>query len=199
MLKSVKKFKNRKNNVKKKKTMGLFKVNGNVIDASPEELAEILNQNSLTPVLFYASYCGHCVQFSPEYEKLADKLKERQSSVPVVAVDAVKYKDFSRKQNVQGYPTVRFYTDNENFQEYKGERKANSIIDQIESFFEENTNGNTSAEDEPTNYGARRNRSRNSSSRSRSNSRQGRSSSDSHKYKKCTNCGHYKKPEKHNK
>jgi len=51
--------------------------------------------------------CGHCKQFAPTYEKIAQALKEGDPPVPVAKVDATKATGIASRFDVSGYPTIK--------------------------------------------------------------------------------------------
>ena len=54
----------------------------------------------------YASWCGHCKQFAPTYEKLAKKLQHIDS---LVIAKMEGSKNEHPKATANGYPTILFY------------------------------------------------------------------------------------------
>lgn len=65
--------------------------------------------------------CGHCKQFAPEYEKIAQTLKENDPPIPVAKVDATKASALSSKFEVSGYPTIKILKKGEPL-DYDGDR-----------------------------------------------------------------------------
>ena len=129
-----------------------FDQDSNVLNLAPEEWKELVNTNPFVVVVFFADWCPHCVRFSPEYCKIADELKN--DNIPITAIDAVKYPEFAKQeQNVQGYPTVRFYFGNDqDHEEYQGPREAQSIITKIDDILEHLDNTNSSSKNEDSSY-----------------------------------------------
>lgn len=65
--------------------------------------------------------CGHCKQFVPEYEKIAQALKENDPPIPVAKVDATSASDVASRFDVSGYPTIKIMKKGEPV-DYDGER-----------------------------------------------------------------------------
>uniref|UniRef100_A0A3Q3FQF1 Protein disulfide-isomerase A4 n=1 Tax=Labrus bergylta TaxID=56723 RepID=A0A3Q3FQF1_9LABR len=79
---------------------------------------------------FYAPWCGHCKQFVPEYEKIAQALKENDPPVPVAKVDATVASDLATRFEVSGYPTIKILKNGEPV-DYDGERTEKAIVARV--------------------------------------------------------------------
>lgn len=79
-------------------------------------------------VEFYAPWCGHCKQLTPEYAKAAKVFKD-DDKVALAKVDATEEKDLAQKFGVRGYPTIKWFKghDSETAHEYGGGRKEPAI------------------------------------------------------------------------
>ena len=54
-------------------------------------------------ILVYAPWCGYCIQFKPEYQNLADKLKSENKTVYAINGDG---SDVMRQFQLEGFPSV---------------------------------------------------------------------------------------------
>lgn len=81
-------------------------------------------------VKFYAPWCGHCKALAPEYEKAAKSLRETMPNVRLAKVDATTEKKIAEKVNIEGYPTLKFYI-NQNPITFNGDRTEEGIIQWI--------------------------------------------------------------------
>lgn len=80
-------------------------------------------------VEFYAPWCGHCKTLAPEYVKAAASLLAKNSPVVLAKVDATEQKDIAAKLQIQGFPTLKFFTGSvENPVEYNGGRTNKEIV-----------------------------------------------------------------------
>ena len=83
-------------------------------------------ESSVTPgkpsvTLYKAEWCGHCKNFSPEWEKCKND-KELKDKVNVVTIDADKNKQACEDAGVSGYPTIHTKDKAGNVLAYSGER-----------------------------------------------------------------------------
>ncbi|KAG8009401.1 Polycystic kidney disease 1 like 1 [Nibea albiflora] len=81
-------------------------------------------------VEFYAPWCGHCKQFVPEYEKIAQTLKESDPAVPVAKVDATVATELANRFEVSGYPTIKILKNGEPV-DYDGDRTEKAIVARV--------------------------------------------------------------------
>ena len=93
------------------------------------ELEAFQNDDQSTFAMFYAPWCGHCKNAMPEFDKLAEN---PPNGVKVVKIncDEEANKELAKKQNIQGFPTIRYYKNgmDGDHQEYNGERTANGFM-----------------------------------------------------------------------
>uniref|UniRef100_A0A1A7WX11 Protein disulfide-isomerase A4 n=1 Tax=Iconisemion striatum TaxID=60296 RepID=A0A1A7WX11_9TELE len=81
-------------------------------------------------VEFYAPWCGHCKQFAPEYEKIAQTLKENDPPIPVAKVDATLASTLASRFDVSGYPTIKILKNGEPV-DYDGDRTEKAIVERV--------------------------------------------------------------------
>ena len=82
-----------------------------------EEFNEILKNNALVLVDFYASWCMPCKMLSPVIEEIA---KEYEGKVVVCKVDIDENEELANEYNIMSVPTVIIFKNNENVEEIIG-------------------------------------------------------------------------------
>ena len=82
-----------------------------------EELKEILKNNALVLVDFYASWCMPCKMLSPVIEEIA---KEYEGKVVVCKIDIDENEELANEYNIMSVPTVIIFKNNENVEEIIG-------------------------------------------------------------------------------
>ncbi|CAM4718052.1 unnamed protein product [Leuciscus chuanchicus] len=91
---------------------GLYTASDQMIILSPENVDSVLYNSSATRlVMFYANWCGHCINFSPTWKSLARDIKEWKPAVDLAAIDCA---DESNRKvctnyGITGYPTLKFF------------------------------------------------------------------------------------------
>ena len=72
----------------------------------------IFGSKSASLVVWYVSWCGHCVAFAPRFKRLARDVITWRSIVKLSTVNCADRQNVGlcRKQSVSAYPTIRFYS-----------------------------------------------------------------------------------------
>merc|ERR1712113_1007116 len=90
---------------------------------------QALKDNQLIFIKFYAPWCGHCKRLAPDWEKAATALKEKNSKVKIADVDCTVEKEAAQKNEVRGYPTLKFFKNGEFDEKYAGKRTLEDIVE----------------------------------------------------------------------
>lgn len=108
-------------------TTAFYSSGDGVVDLTPSNFdKEVTNSDALWIVEFYAPWCGHCQQLTPEWKKAAKAL---QGVVKVGAVNADEHKQLGGRFSIQGFPTIKIFGLNKNQPEdYQGGRTADAIV-----------------------------------------------------------------------
>lgn len=70
--------------------------------------SETINSGKNGMVKFYQSWCGHCIQMKPDWDKLATNA---HSSVFIKDVNCGDQQDLCEEHGVTGYPTIKYFID----------------------------------------------------------------------------------------
>ncbi|XP_049750143.1 protein disulfide-isomerase A4 isoform X2 [Elephas maximus indicus] len=79
---------------------------------------------------FYAPWCGHCKQFAPKYEKIAETLKGDDPPIPVAKIDATTASTLAGRFDVNGYPTIKILKKGQAV-DYEGARTQEEIVAKV--------------------------------------------------------------------
>ena len=102
--------------------------NNNVVETFSDNELEA-NSGEVVMVLFFVNWCPHCKTFKPIWEKATSELNNtsvNDKNVRFVSVDCEEKPELGEKYNVEGYPTIKVFTEG-NVQEYDGDRSLSGI------------------------------------------------------------------------
>ncbi|XP_040896863.1 sulfhydryl oxidase 1 [Toxotes jaculatrix] len=91
---------------------GLYTSSDQILLLTPENVESVLvNSTAAIVVEFYASWCGHCIAFSPVYRSLAEDIKEWKPAVDLAAIDcaAEENRKVCTSYGIRGYPSIKFF------------------------------------------------------------------------------------------
>jgi protein disulfide-isomerase A1 len=100
-------------------------VEENVLVLTDKNFDETIAKYPHILVEFYAPWCGHCKKLAPEYSAAAGVLKDE--GIPLAKVDTTVEKEVGERFKIQGFPTLKFFTNGKDM-EYGGGRTKNDIV-----------------------------------------------------------------------
>ncbi|CAN0898777.1 Protein disulfide isomerase-like 1-4 [Linum grandiflorum] len=96
-----------------------------VVVLNEGNFSDFVKERKFVLVEFYAPWCGHCQQLAPEYAAAATELKG--DDVALAKVDATEESELSQEYDVQGFPTLYFFSDGVH-KPYSGQRTKDAIV-----------------------------------------------------------------------
>ena len=108
-------------------------VESDVVHLTDATFDSIMSASPSSLVMFYAPWCGHCKAIKPAYAEAAKLMKEQDIPGSLVAVDATKETEVSKRFGISGYPTLRYFSDGVSQYEYGYGRTAEDIMDFMKS------------------------------------------------------------------
>lgn len=87
----------------------------------------VITSGKYTLVKFYADWCRHCKNMLPAYEEVSN-LFENEPNVQIVKINGDKDgRKMSKKYNIEGFPTVMLFHENDEPIEFNGARDADAM------------------------------------------------------------------------
>lgn len=112
-----------------------FEKEGDVYVLTDDNFEAFLKKYPTALIEFYAPWCGHCKTLAPEYSLAATELKD---SVPLAKVDATVHEALGKKFAIQGFPTLKFWKENEEAIDYDGPRDSAGIVEWVKKKIDPN-------------------------------------------------------------
>ena len=99
-------------------------------DFTLESFTSTINEDKVTMVDFYATWCGPCRVMAPDVVKLKE---EYAGKANVLQVDAEKYMDISSQYRISGYPTIMFFKGGELLESHAGMLSYSKLKSKLQS------------------------------------------------------------------
>lgn len=106
---------------------GLLKEEDHVIILDDSNFQEALSLYPNLLVEFYAPWCKFCQKFAPMYAQAAARLLKENPPIRIAKTDATVNIESAHKYNIEGYPTLKFFTNNEP-SEYTGIKNEDGVV-----------------------------------------------------------------------
>jgi thioredoxin-like negative regulator of GroEL len=105
----------------------------NVENKIIENESPLLN-NDTWFVLYYAEWCGHCKNFTPKWDELANKCKDKMNFAKIEqSIFNKKELGYNPSENIDGYPTIYLRKNGKDVEQYSGERSLEALEKYIDS------------------------------------------------------------------
>ena len=92
---------------------------------------QIINQNKIVLVDFFAEWCGPCKMMAPILEQVKNQLQEK---VTIIKVDVDKNQTIAQKLQIRGVPTMVIYKSGKQLWRQSGVVQASDLVQIINSF-----------------------------------------------------------------
>jgi protein disulfide-isomerase A6 len=81
-------------------------------------------------ILIWAEWCGHCVNFKPEFDKCREEVSgcDLKDKIEVVDFNEKDYPEKIKEYGGKGFPTVVFEDSEGKFDSYEGPRTSDGLI-----------------------------------------------------------------------
>ncbi|KAL9986354.1 hypothetical protein ACROYT_G000492 [Oculina patagonica] len=105
----------------------------NVYNLNERDFEGYIRDKDIMLVDFFAPWCSHCKELSPELDAAADQLATKNQFV-FAKVDCVNDgQQLCQRFNIQGYPTIKLFKYGQYVGDYVGQRDRNSLMKYVDS------------------------------------------------------------------
>lgn len=99
-----------------------------IIKLTSENYDQVISENPIVLIDFYATWCGPCKMLSPIIEELAE---EELENVAVCKVDVDEENELASKFGIQSIPTIIVIKDGKAVRQAMGYRPKESLLNMI--------------------------------------------------------------------
>lgn len=96
----------------------------NIITATKENFKELIAQDKVTLVDFWAEWCGSCRMLGP----ILDKIAEENQNINVLKVNVDELSDISAEYGIRNIPAVFIFKNNEQINKFVGVKSKEEIL-----------------------------------------------------------------------
>jgi thioredoxin 1 len=96
----------------------------NIITATKENFKELIAQDKVTLVDFWAEWCGPCRMLGP----ILDKIAEENQDINVLKVNVDELSDISAEYGIRNIPAVFIFKNNEQINKFVGVKSKEEIL-----------------------------------------------------------------------
>ncbi len=96
----------------------------NIITATKENFKELIAQDKVTLVDFWAEWCGPCRMLGP----ILDKIAEENQNINVLKVNVDELSDISAEYGIRNIPAVFIFKNNEQINKFVGVKSKEEIL-----------------------------------------------------------------------
>ncbi|XP_053624700.1 protein disulfide-isomerase A5 isoform X2 [Plodia interpunctella] len=100
----------------------------NVVLSTDADFEKIVAAEKPTFVMFYASWCGHCVTAKPAFSKLATTMNAENGPVLAIAVDAAENPKVADLAGIETLPTFKIFSNGKILGVYTGDRSYDDML-----------------------------------------------------------------------
>jgi len=124
--------------------MTIIDFDENVENKIIENESPLLNKDTWV-VLYYAEWCGHCKTFTPTWDELANKCKDKMNFAKIEQSNFNKKElGYNPGENIEGYPTIYLRKNGKDVEQYSGERSLEALEKYIDSNVSDKKKGSLS-------------------------------------------------------